>query len=412
MKLIIITIAVIFLAISTNSAPTCPDVYGKGETKTSPIDIKTQVYLADQKENKEFAAAAKNALDQTVAARKLFYKPNPQAIGLIKLVAKNLIGLYKKSKENTDGFKAFINTTEQRQTTSAGTIQEYFNQSIKENFSKITVKTTVTPKENALGKLMDNMANPSPNDTLGFLGLLGDFGAAIQDTFGRKAPSADQKTFAELIKKSIKNLDAKSAEIYSKYSPDNFYDSPDKKAQTKPGERKTCAKSKDEAKPNLAPRAGVMDTGAAADKQINPTKALIAVGWPWQTVPTKLTEFCKIEPWAGHVSGSFYELEFLLELFSQTPDKDGNFDASKAADKDTRNAAIAWGSAFLIATGMHTSIEVALPARTMLGEAIGLFDLSKNKDKLAAALCGKDKALSTAFTVDLHTKFTTKRKLK
>ncbi len=126
MKLTIITIAVILLTISTiYAAPACSDVYGKGETQTSPIDSKTQVYLADQKDNKDFAAAAKNALDQTVAARKLFYKPNPKAVGLIKLVAKNLIGLYKKSKETTDGFKAFINTSEQRQTSSAGTVQEY-----------------------------------------------------------------------------------------------------------------------------------------------------------------------------------------------------------------------------------------------------------------------------------------------
>lgn len=417
MKSTIFTIAVVLLTISTISADPCEHVYGKGDSKTTLIkDIKDipQVYLGDQKANKDFAAATKNAQDQTAAARKLFYQPNDKALNLIKTAAKNIIGLYKASKENTDAFKAFINTTIQRQTTSAGTIQEYFNQSIKENFSKITVKTTA--QESALGKLIDSMGNPSANDILGFLGLMGDFGAAIQDTLGRKRFDDPQKKLVDVLVKSITNLDKKAAEIYGKYSPDSFYDTADKK-QSKPGERKICAVGKDKITPTVTPRVGVMDTGADADKQIKPAKPLMAIGWQWQTVPTKLTDFCKIEPWAGHVSGSFYELEFMLELFSQNP-VGGKFDALKAVDKDskdkdTRDAAIAWASAFLIATGMHSSIEVALPARAIQGDVFGLFDLEKNKAKLAEKLCGKDKGLSTAFTVELHSRFTKpKRKLK
>lgn len=277
------------------------------DSAIAPLD-KSQIYPGDQKANKDYANALKNATTQTKAARKMFYKPKALALELITLAAKNVIAAYNK---DPSGFKTFATSKLQRQTTFRGTLQTYFA-AVAGNISKISDLNL----PQALEKLIPAMTKPNAIDILAFLGWMGDMAAAITDTYGRiDGAKPEQKAFGEFMKKIVKNLDTQAKTLYDQYSPDKFY------SGNKKTERKTCADGSN-ATMKLAPRAGVMDTGLDVDKDLKPEKALPTISWPWQTVPVDLPDkFCKTEPWAGHVSGSFYELVFMLQVFAQTPDE-------------------------------------------------------------------------------------------
>ena len=104
------------------------------------------------------------------------------------------------------------------------------------------------------------------------------------------------------------------------------------------------------------PRSGIFYLGEQVDatfKLKKKEKRIPKVCWPWQTVPGKLVTGCPNEPWAGHYSGSFYEILLMLDLTTGT-DLTKNYEISNKHDRDV-NAAIAAG--FLIATGMHSAVE-------------------------------------------------------
>ncbi len=159
----------------------------------------------------------------------------------------------------------------------------------------------------------------------------------------------------------------KSKAFYTKYSPDSYYDiKTDPGKRSKKGDRKTCTAS--------GKRSGVMDVGTIVDETIkvnnvivsnlNKASQLPGVSWPWQTVRKSLIDFCPKEPWAGHFSGSLYELILMLEIFDR---ESPTADTEPSSDKKKTYSAIA--SAFLIATGMHSAVEVVYVDKLYTGAA-------------------------------------------
>lgn len=406
-KYILLTLTLLGVALAQQGCSFLQTLDKKGAEK---IDTTKDLYPGDLKADKNYSVALANALTQTTAARKLFYQPNDVANGIIKTAANNLINAYNK---DPSGFKAFASSAEQRQTTYRGTLQTLYTPELLDEVAKANPQFESRDALKfeklavALEKLIPKMKvdKPEATDILGFLGWMGDMAAAITDSYGRGGSKPVQQTFADFMKtKFIKNLDTKvKSDLYGKYSPDKYYTG-DKK-----NERRTCSVNDKSPDMKQVLRAGVMDTGEDADKKLNPKTKLPTIGWPWQTIPVALTNFCKDEPWAGHVSGSFYELVFLCQIFAQTPDASGMFDANLADSKDkNRDGCIAWGSAFLIATGMHSSIEIAYAAQKMQEskDIPDKFDLKD--DKLKKTLCTDGS--STKFTSDLHGKFTNKKR--
>jgi hypothetical protein len=401
MKLTKMTLLICLTVCSTVLTQTCTIVYSK---TVPPVKIAesspAQFYPADLTE--EGKVAKENALKQTTAARKFFYSPKDDYLAFIKKAALNLISYYESSPENKKAFIAFINTKEQRQTSDGASAQELFKS------AQILAKNDQPVNEMALSLLMTNMKkSPKPSDVLAFLGLCGDFAAATFDVLGgRKETAPNKKLIADIFEKNFKGIGEVIMLKYKLFSPDSYYND-EGKTQSKTKERLFCSNKPDSGVMKLDPRSGVMDTGAQADSALKAGQnALPKISWPWQTADKKLITFCSKEPWAGHFSGSFYELVSILELFGSYEGKP-NFDVKWKPTEDVTDKAIAWASAFLIATGMHSSIEVAFPAMKMKKGSLNKIALD-NKD-LQKTLCEG----STNYTVDLHTKGTkAKRKLK
>jgi len=116
-----------------------------------------------------------------------------------------------------------------------------------------------------------------------------------------------------------------------------------------------------------------LDSAAETDKDIAKDKQLPPIGWFWQLVPKKLVDKCADEPWAGHFSGSLYELILMIQTF--------NKEAKPNSDQKKMYAGIA--SSFLIATGMHTAVEVVYVVKNYLGTEVK----PPSKDKLAETVC-------------------------
>jgi hypothetical protein len=405
------TLLLCLIVCGTVLTQTCKHVFIDKKTPEEIGKIKEglpQFYPGDSAD----APAKQNALKQTTAARKLFYSPNEEYLALVKTAALNLINLYESSQGNKDVFRKFIESDEQRQTNPNATAQELFRAAYASKISKPDPKEMIGL---ALTELMKNMkASPKPSDILAFLGLCGDFGAAIFDVLGgrKKRENPAQVELAEFFKKSFPDIDKTVMSKWENYSPDKYYTYTDinnkEPPQDKGKERFFCAADPSKPGKKFDVRSGVMNTGSEADGTLKAgPNALPQIGWPWQTVPDKLKKYCAIEPWAGHFSGSFYELVFMLEFFGSIKGKD----IPKTIDEKVTDKAIAWSSAFLIATGMHSSIEVAFPAMKMKDKDKKLTNIILgNKDTLDK-LCGE--GLSTKFTVALHTQGTkAKRKLK
>jgi len=216
--------------------------------------------------------------------------------------------------------------------------------------------------------------NPSPVDLIGYVGLLGDIGAEIQDSYNRK-PDPKKAYLAPMIAAfdtlSGGKLKAYSNAIYATRSPDVYLTKPNPKLDKK-AERNICEGVKNPTTKLFPGRSGVFDLGIVADGGVlpKPNPAIPPLGWPLQTVPMKLYTACPEEPWAGHFSGSLYEILLMLDLLTaQDPTQ-----AATPTNKVDRDAKAAIASAFLVATGMHTAIEEVYVIKEFLSTAIA-FDL-------------------------------------
>ena len=115
-----------------------------------------------------------------------------------------------------------------------------------------------------------------------------------------------------------------------------------------------------------------MNVGEAVDTELNlkANEKLPLISWPWQTVPKKLVTFCPEEPWAGHFSGSLYELILMIELFDRADPK-----TETQANENKKKIYAGTASAFLVSTGMHSAVELVYVVKNYLGVTINKSDI-------------------------------------
>jgi hypothetical protein len=355
----------------------CKFVYFKGENSPPPKPISNSdvVYPGDHQKSPQ---AKNNAMTQTKAARKFFYKWED---GIKKSTLQNIARNFHAFLDNNYGsLKMFFkyNKDLMRQSGEGGTWAHW-----NDEYEKLGFGSNTTVVETKVRNFMDNVAKElqvyrtasSPRNLLGFIGLLGDIGTAVQDINNRENQIEIQKNMTKLMNAYFGDLTTTSKAWYAKYSPDKYYNNAER---NKPKERAFCAINQNEKKFKDELRSGVLDVGETVDTQLgdelnipmNKTKANYAgigkVSWPWQTVPKKLITFCPDEPWAGHFSGSLYELLLMLEVF----DREGNVKAASTPTLNKKKTYAAIASAFLVGTGMHSAVELTYVIKNYLEQPI------------------------------------------
>lgn len=332
----------------------CAKIFTKFNDATSVKAKPADVIFPQVDQTKDTAKA--NALTQTKAARKFFNKPNDDANAAIVRAAANLTRFLR----DNDAILTILATNDKigRQTGETGTLG-YGVELLKvigganADVKDLLINTTALLQQDSTAK-----------NRLAFLGILGDIGACVQDGFNRASESGNKPVqdvkdaintfFANKTKPD--EIKTKSADFYKLYSPDKYYD--DGVPATAIGkklERSSCSKDGTAATFKMDARAGVLNVGEQADKDLkfSGDAQLPKIGWPWQTVNKKLITFCENEPWAGHYSGSLYELILMLELFNR--DK---MDTAITPDNNKKKLFAGISAAFLVATGMHSAVEV------------------------------------------------------
>jgi hypothetical protein len=402
-------------SIKQDSIPQCIHLVNleKGNKNTEKIAETDYIFPGDMTKDQEYIIAYERALQQTKSSRNLFYNPSKQALNYIKNVAFNIIELYEKSLKDIkdvkkNPFHILAVSGRQRQTKSSGTLRRFLVEAIKsfkDPNSKITVdKLNGDSIPQALLVLKNEIKKSPPKRAalFGFMGWLGDIASAVVDLRGKDIDedNPDQSPLANYIIQNYKDLHKSIRDHYKKYSPSAFYKG------NKYNERRMCAVEENTDKVQTYIRSGVMNTGDKADNELGIKTKLSKVGWPWQTIAKKLVKYCPNEPWAGHVSGSFNELVFGLHLFSLP------IGGEYKEEEKNKELAIAWASAFLIGTGMHSAIEVVVPAKKMLGELPVEMKFDSESQDFKNEICGTDLNNPTTYFNKMYTKLSENQKKK
>ena len=366
-----------------NKAAVCTHIkYGKdGAVIEISSDPNEAVYPSDYQNTQ----AKTKATNQAKASRKFYLSPNAAAKKVLQDAAKGLQAFIQANSGSDSKIISINRQIDQDGSLSSyyRSLQEIVNTELDaggETASDLNVEWIVN---HVIATVVGDKA--TSNDYVGFVSLIGDIGATVQDRYGREKTqdkmSPQEWTMAETMgnhnvilgKSTIKKLSEYSKTVYAYGSPDNFYDiKTDKNKRGKQAERATCMK--DNEKLSLT-RASIFDKGEAADQLIvaeaakNPAKKdLIAkmrkipkIAWPLQTVPKSIIDKCKDEPFAGHFSGSLYEVLLMLDVLT------GANPLPEAKGTDDRKAKAAIAAAALIATGFHSAVEINFVIRRYLG---------------------------------------------
>lgn len=372
------------------------------------------------------AQVLENAKLQTTAARKFYYllPNNGKASQVLKNVAANFRKFLKGSEEN---LARIVNPAHNvsRQSQENGTWGHFdsivrdvltpivskgktlTDQQLKDKLDSLVTeyKTFLTGKftTTVLTEIETFNSGTNSKSLLGFIGLIGDIGAAVQDVIGKKKNHETNDKEIIAVKKGMidyfGDFSSKSLEYYDKYAPDKYYDVKDGRGKQK--ERATCTINGQNKEENKSGRAGVLNLGETVDQQItDPSwkrkekkivegkekeievtnlpndKIIPKIGWPWQTVPKTLVDYCPDEPWAGHFSGSLYELILMLELFDRRADA---IKQSRIPSPEEKKIYAAIASSFLVATGMHSAVEIVYVVKRYLAEPVGENVMDKQK---------------------------------
>lgn len=383
-SMLLVTLTILISAVTSDVC--LKIITEKGKPSADIKTVKTpffSVFPQDAQAQDPKSASYKNAIDQTKAARNLFYTKPSGIVGILGVAAAKLAYYLDDSQKdkyigpdlfaierqnNIDGNASMSESTMYFHALFKTTKKIKKHRDAEADKKKKEAKDAVdlaklVAIEQIVGKLKSNANGATPKELLGFVALLGDIGCSIQDVYNRPKPTDAKDLIEWTHKDGIKNkfasqfpkLEAWSKAIYAKRSPDTFYtvgvtkvDGDNKKKL----ERFTCdLQTKDL-------RKGVLNVGDAVDKTlgVKDTDALPGIWWPFQTVPKALTDLCPEEPFAGHFSGSLYECLLMLDLLTGS-DPTKKADTTLKEDQTDRinKAAICGG--FLIATGMHSAAE-------------------------------------------------------
>ena len=219
----------------------CPKVYVRGDQTASPIEEKGAVYPGDSQKSDK---ALENAKLQTSAARKFFSKSLNAGTtkSVISNVAKNFSNFIVKHPEVlqilVNKYKAVA-----RQAQSGGTWSHF--QDVFGEIPEFEGLTEDQKREEFYKNVIVEIENknPVPKNVLGFLGLLGDVGACLQDVIGRGENNADKVKIKDAFISFFGDISSKSRTFYENYSPDKYYDIKDgAEKRGKQAERAMCSK--------------------------------------------------------------------------------------------------------------------------------------------------------------------------
>lgn len=391
---IIIKISLVLLAlscfISSVSSQKCVKVKIEKPDKTFEEKLIGEAPFASVfPQDSQTGEALTNAELQTKEARHLFYKPPTGVTGIVGKAATKLAYYLDDDKTNKKYIGTHLyavdrqNNLEDNASLSVSTRFFYdFLTTTKKKQRKENKKADPALDsakqlaiEDVTAALKTSASTATAKQLLGFIAVLGDIGASIQDSVNRPAPKTTddgyEKKKAEYdhkvaIKDKFKidfpKIEDWSKAIYATRSPDSFYKTGvTGGGRTKPTERFSCVTQTKEK------RQGVLNVGAKVDGELKVgDKALQGIWWPFQTVPDELVKKCPEEPWAGHFSGSLYECILVLDLLTDT-DPTVKYSETNKVDRINKGAICA---AFLVAAGMHSAAEEVYVLKELLGETL------------------------------------------
>lgn len=333
----------------SKQGPVCPLV--NFNKVTSAIDNDKFVFPQDFQYNQNSYELAKR---QTSAARGFFYNINnsDRVKNHLMRIASNLEKLsIKYNNENKSGLR-FTQVLEKitRQTGKNGSIAKLFDR-LKSLYKNADGNVLI---QNLIESVKYGTANT--NEYLGFIALLGDIGAILSDLTNRPIDPLADNTLNFAVRSALfsyfgNEIEKKARDYYALYSPDKYYDNTSKN-RGKKKERGTCFEND---KMKLDPRSGILNVGEEVDQELNvdEKERIPPISWPWQTVPKKVVDACGDEPWAGHYSGSYYELITMQEIFARVNPKE-----EVVLTNENKELFASVGASFLIGTGMHSAVEV------------------------------------------------------
>lgn len=284
------------------------------------------------------------ALEQTTAARNLFYSPNDK-------FSAEMANLSKKLAVLTEKFLPELTTLKDYRVLFAGTLK-----------GKTPADLVATIK-----RVADNKADG--NDRSSVMSFMGDLGTIIADyyTDDEKSKNASFKAVNEkivLFLASLKLRPINIAEIKEfKNERAGVHFGPNKRAERDNGDLKA--------------RKGILETGTSADiklKTVSAGKEINLVTWPLQLIERARLEDKKVtEPWAGHMSGSLPEILLCWDiLLGEDPLISVNEAKIKANSKilgsEAREIRAVAAAANLIGLGFHSAMECIEPMDAYLGK--------------------------------------------
>ncbi|WCN11940.1 hypothetical protein GV054_02350 [Marinomonas mediterranea] len=339
------------IATNHDSTVSKADKYGGGgESVTTHIDPATRS-RADSK-------TEALALEQTQAARNLFYNPGPIAEQQLGMAA-NQLGELMDMMPN-DEMRGAISA---RLIGNEGLMKGQSIQDVRSALSRVT-----------------QGAEASANDRGATVELMGGIGALFADTGATTGMQSRSQSQSEKLRDFLADhipLLSDSNITEMKELGDSKVTGPLKSQQRK------------RPSPDAVPRFGMHDLGAQADKNLGiaPKNALGSVSWQLATID-KNKVASTAEPLSGHMSGSPSEalatFDALLGNQNEKPYVKAHTQTrSEAAENpsyvqkqafhsqdeaDVKSARAAWATGYLVATGFHSSVEVAESALKYSGQ--------------------------------------------
>ncbi|MEJ2419486.1 MAG: hypothetical protein P8Y45_21690 [Exilibacterium sp.] len=296
------------------------------------------------------------ALEQTKAARKVFYSPGEAAQRQLSGAAKKLVELMDNME--TVGMKRALSA---RLTGPEGLLKGQSFEDVRNALSRV-----------------DQSTNATANDRTATIEIMGTIGSLFVDSnaITRMQPGSEKHVAAlvEHLKDNIPNLSESSV----------------KEMKALGGSKAVGPlKSEQRARPSNVPlmRTGLHDLGSEADKQLGISKkdTLNSISWQLATIDKSRVKDTT-EPLSGHMSGSSSEALVVFDALmgdekpyisayektkqevSQNPSfvqKTAYHDKNIAEDKSAR---LALTTGYLVATGFHSAVEVAETALKYSGQ--------------------------------------------
>ena len=287
------------------------------------------------------------ALKQTIVSRNLIYFPNETLVNLLKEAAGKLF-MFVNSLD-THLVRALGARILNREGILFGQTEKDFSDSLK--------------------RVAGILSNPTANDRLVCIALMGDIGAIYADTgattgvYGRTPEQAQmlRDQFKEFSKKINNGVDYFTENVINKITL--------ARGSSAVGPNK----SKERSRINDEHRTGVFNYGNRADEILGIEFSNRIVKTTWAVAIIEDIRLNGEEPWAGHMSGSPSEILHVWDSLTSENPLESYFDVNSVdsinhLNNEKRAGKAAGASAFLIAMGYHSALECIEASMAYLGQ--------------------------------------------